>query len=108
MKKGNIKIWHVLACVVFLILSFIGITNIRLVDRNNVQMLQQNITVRNDEVVEVAFQHEKNMRINYFELVLPTIDDTTVLSYEIIDEKGYYLYYFCCFYSCFTTSLIFI
>lgn len=91
MKKGNIKIWHVIACVVFLILCFIGITNIRLVDRNNVQMLQQNITIRNDEVVEVAFQHEKNMRINYFELVLPTIDDTTVLSYEIIDEKGYYL-----------------
>lgn len=91
MKKGNIKIWHVLACIVFLILTFIGITNIRLVDKNNVQMLQQNITVRNDEVIEVAFQYDKNMQINYFELVLPTIDDTTVLSYEIIDEKGYYL-----------------
>lgn len=91
MKKSNMKIWYIIICAAFLVLCYIGITNVRLADTNNVQAIKQDITIRNDELVEVEFVYDTDMLINYFEIELPTLDDNSNIFYELTDEKGYYL-----------------
>lgn len=91
MKKSNLKIWHILVCIVFLVLCYVGITNVRLSDHNNVQMLQQEVTLYNNKLTEVAFSCDEDELFNCFEIILPALDDSTKIYYELIDEKGYYL-----------------
>lgn len=91
MKKRNLKIWHIVVCAVFLVLSYIGISNVRFTDGDHIQTLQQSIALRNSQLVEIKFCYDEDMLINYFEMELSTLDDSMNLYYELLDEKGYYL-----------------
>lgn len=91
MKNNKLQIRYIFELVIFLILCYIGIANIRVNDNNNIKKTEYDILLKTDSLTEVEFSYEEDTFLDYLEIEVPKLEENIDIYYNLINEKGYCL-----------------
>lgn len=90
-KQGKVKIWHLLVCMVFLLLCYIGISNSKVTDDTNAFTVERNIVLKNDSLEELRLCYEEEYQLQWLKIEVPAVEEDVKIYFNLTDEKGYYL-----------------